>query len=96
MSLLGYTEGEELETFWSVPIPGSVPSSIETANLRVCGIGDTYTPLDGIDLIIWQGEVTANDIQNPTPAPSPSIPEPTTATLSLLALAGLAVRRRRK
>ena len=94
VSLFGYTEGEDLKEFWSVAIPGSQPTSFENASLRVCGNADTYTPLDGIDLTIWQGTVSASDMANPTPAPS--VPEPTTATLSLLALAGLAARRRRK
>lgn len=48
------------------------------------------------NLTVWEGEVTAEDLANPSPAPTPSVPEPTTATLSLLALAGLAARRRRR
>ena len=39
----------------------------------------------------WTGIVSADDI-----AATKTVPEPTTATLSLLALAGLAMRRRRK
>lgn len=39
----------------------------------------------------WTGNVSADDI-----AATKTVPEPTTATLSLLALAGLAVRRRRR
>lgn len=92
-SLFGYTEGAELETFWSVDITSNLPTSITTASLRVCGIGEIYTPLEGIDLTIWHGKVTAADMANP--ASAPTVPEPTTSTLSLLALAGLAARRRR-
>ncbi len=97
VTLLGYTEGKELETFWSVAVPGNPPDSIENASLSLHGIGENITPTEGLGLTIWQGKVTADDMANPTPAPAPSpnIPEPATATLSLLALAGLAARRRR-
>ncbi len=94
VTLLGYTEGQELETIWEGAVLSNPPTSIETATLTLHGQGENYSPLTGIGLTIWQGKVTAADMANPTPAPS--IPEPTTATLSLLALAGLAARRRRK
>lgn len=94
VTLLGYTEGQELETIWEDRVPSNPPTSIETANLILHGQGENDSPLTGIGLTIWQGKVTAADMANPTPAPS--IPEPTTATLSLLALAGLAARRRRR
>lgn len=98
VTLLGYTEGKELETFWSVAVPGNPPDSIEKASLSLHGDGEIETPLTGLGLTIWQGKVTADDMANhtPAPAPSPTVPEPATATLSLLALAGLAARRRRR
>ena len=48
------------------------------------------------EVVTWQGEVSAEEVANPSVVPTvPSVPEPATATLSLLALCGLAARRRR-
>lgn len=54
---------------------------------------DAYGTVDNVTT--WDGEVSAENVQNPPPA-APAVPEPATATLSLLALCGLAARRRRK
>ena len=95
VTLYAYNEGSELSTLLTASISTPLPDKITIANLTITSIGGgVIPPAEEITLSIWQGEVTANDIQNPTPAPS--VPEPTTATLSLLALAGLAARRRRK
>lgn len=45
------------------------------------------------EVVTWQGEVSAEEVANPSAVPT--VPEPATATLSLLALCGLAARRRR-
>ena len=60
------------------------------------GVGqpsDAYGTVDNVTT--WDGEVSAENVQNPPPA-APAVPEPATATLSLMALCGLAARRRRK
>ena len=60
------------------------------------GVGqpsDAYGIVDNVTT--WDGEVSAENVQNPPPA-APAVPEPATATLSLMALCGLAARRRRK
>lgn len=68
-------------------------SEINTASITMSAPSlDTSEEDQGINITTWQGDVTAEDIQKPTYL----VPEPATATLSLLALAGLAVRRRRK
>ena len=94
VTLYAYNEGAELSALLTGSIRTPLPDEITIADLKISSIGgDVIPPAEEITLSIWQGEVTANDIQNPTPAPA--VPEPTTATLSLLALAGLAARRRR-
>ena len=92
-TLYAYNEGGELSALLTSSIRTPLPDEITIADLKISSIGGVIPPAEEITLSIWQGEVTANDIQNPTPAPA--VPEPTTATLSLLALAGLAARRRR-
>lgn len=88
-----YDNYGSLETIITVVDPVySIPDVVDLA---------TLTLSEGVsvsNLTVWEGEVTAEDLANPTPAPAPtpSVPEPTTATLSLLALAGLAARRRRR
>ncbi len=88
-----YDNYGSLETIRTVVNPVySIPDVVDLA---------TLTLSEGVsvsNLTVWEGEVTAEDLANPTPAPAPtpSVPEPTTATLSLLALAGLAARRRRR
>ena len=88
-----YDNYGSLETIRTVVDPVySIPDVVDLA---------TLTLSEGVsvsNLTVWEGEVTAEDLANPTPAPAPtpSVPEPTTATLSLLALAGLAARRRRR
>lgn len=88
-----YDNYGSLETIITVVDPVySIPDFVDLA---------TLTLSEGVsvsNLTVWEGEVTAEDLANPTPAPAPtpSVPEPTTATLSLLALAGLAARRRRR
>lgn len=94
-TLYGYSEGAELSTILSAPISTPIPSTISIATVTLTSIGGGVKPApESVGLAVWQGEVTPNDIENPTPAPA--VPEPATATLSLLALAGLAARRRRK
>ena len=59
------------------------------------GVGqpsDAYGTVDNVTT--WDGEVSAENVQNPPPA-APAVPEPATATLSLLALTALCARRRR-
>ena len=95
VTLYAYNEGAELSALLTGSIRTPLPDEITIANLTITDIGGgVIPPAEEISLSIWQGEVTANDIENPVPAPS--VPEPTTATLSLLALAGLAARRRRR
>ncbi|MBR6576550.1 MAG: PEP-CTERM sorting domain-containing protein [Akkermansia sp.] len=60
----------------------------------VTAIGYDPTYLDA--LTIYDGYATAEQAWQLNKDVLPNIPEPTTATLSLLALAGLAMRRRRK
>lgn len=88
-------DGAHWSELWSGNITGTLPSTITNASATMTANGGAVVPpVEKIEFTAWQGEVAAEDIQNPTPAPS--VPEPATATLSLLALAGLAVRRRRK
>lgn len=95
VTLYAYNEGSELSKLLTGSIRTPLPDEITIADLTITSIGGgVIPPAEEVSLSIWQGEVTANDIQNPTPAPA--VPEPTTVTLSLLALAGLAARRRRK
>ena len=88
-----YDNYGSLETIRTVVNPVySIPDVVDSATLTLSqGVSVS-------NLTVWEGEVTAEDLANPTPAPAPtpSVPEPTTATLSLLALAGLAARRRRR
>ena len=94
VTLYAYNEGSELSTLLTASISTPLPDEITIVDLTLTSIGGgVIPPAEEVSLSIWQGEVTANDIQNPTPAPA--VPEPTTVTLSLLALAGLAARRRR-
>lgn len=83
--------GTSLDEVFSVSSSRPFPTTINTASLSL-GPNNTSSVSD---LRTWNGEVTAENMQDPPPAP-PSVPEPTTATLSLLALAGLVARRRRK
>ena len=95
VTLYAYNEGSELSALLTGSIRTPLHDEITIADLTLTSIGGgVIPPAEEVSLSIWQGEVTANDIENPVPAPS--VPEPTTATLSLLALAGLAARRRRK
>ena len=76
---------------------GKLPESINEMKVALTSLTLPEIEDKGISITTWQGEVSADDIKNPTYLePTPSVPEPTTATLSLLALAGLAARRRRR
>ena len=91
VATLSHLNGTSLDEVFSVSSSTPFPTTINTASLS---LGNMHTSSVS-DLRTWNGEVTAENMQDPPPAP-PSVPEPTTATLSLLALAGLAARRRRK
>ena len=95
---ISYFEDGTLHEIYSTSLPNeSLPSTVNTANLRIRSENLPMNDEQGVNITTWQGEVSAEDIKNPTYLePTPSVPEPTTATLSLLALAGLAARRRRK
>lgn len=99
VTLSTYNEGSSLNQIWSGSLASFNYDEITSADVRLTNNGGaSIAKAENISLSIWQGEVSADDMANPTPAPSPSpsVPEPATATLSLLALAGLAARRRRK
>ena len=94
---ISYYEDATLHEIYSTSLTDkSLPSIVNVANLRIRSENLTMNDEQGVNITTWQGEVSAEDIKNPTYLePTPSVPEPTTATLSLLALAGLSARRRR-
>lgn len=106
VSLSYYDDNKQLSEIWTATIQKSktedggeaLPTTIKTANVTVTAPSLPMTEESGIGITTWQGEVTPEDIEEPTyvEPSSPSVPEPATATLSLLALCGLAARRRRK
>lgn len=106
VSLSYYDDNKQLSEIWTATIQKSqtaeggeaLPTTIKTANVKVTAPSLPMTEEAGIGITTWQGEVTPEDIEEPTyvEPSSPSVPEPATATLSLLALCGLAARRRRK
>ena len=77
---------------------GTVEATYNTANVNPSTLFVVWTANPTTGAEGGNTPVTISDIAlNYTAVPAaPVIPEPTTATLSLLALAGLAVRRRRK
>lgn len=80
---------------------GTVEATYNTANVNPSTLFVVWTANPSTGNAGGGQDVTISDIAlNYTAAPaapvSPVVPEPATATLSLLALAGLAVRRRRK
>lgn len=85
----------------TLKVEASLPPTIDPSVSGITfttgeGVGqpsDAYGTVDNVTT--WDGEVSAENIQNPPPA-TPAVPEPATATLSLLALCGVAARRRRK
>lgn len=85
----------------TLKVEASLPPTIDPSVSGITfttgeGVGqpsDAYGTVDNVTT--WDGEVSAENVQNPPPA-VPAVPEPATATLSLMALCGLAARRRRK
>ena len=85
----------------TLKVEASLPPTIDPSVSGITfttgeGVGqpsDAYGTVDNVTT--WDGEVSAENVQNPPPA-APAVPEPATATLSLMALCGLAARRRRK
>lgn len=92
-----YSAGSVLSPQWSGSITAAQPTKITTATTKLTSVGGgSIAPAEEVGFTAWQGEVTAEEVANPSAVPTlPSVPEPATATLSLLALCGLAARRRR-
>lgn len=91
---LSYMENGILETMGTVEINDtfSLPTTVNVSKMEF--VQDNVaieSPVE--EVVTWQGEVTAEEVANPSAVPT--VPEPATATLSLLALCGLAARRRR-
>ena len=98
-----YVKDDSILTLATVTLKAeaSLPPTIDPSASGITfttgeGVGqpsDAYGTVDNVTT--WDGEVSAENVQNPPPA-APAVPEPATATLSLMALCGLAARRRRK
>lgn len=94
---LSYIEDGELVTMGTVELKEeyTLPTTINVSEMTFKqDQAAIESPVE--EVVTWQGEVTAEEVANPSAVPTvPSVPEPATATLSLLALCGLAARRRR-
>ena len=83
-----YTNG----SYWTNTNLKGTLGSIDTLTLSA----DAASAMTNMTVWAGQGATANNDLAREAIAVNKLIPEPTTATLSLLALAGLAMRRRRK